>query len=269
MPSRWRALIEPVAAVVLFVWWLAGPAQPTMQDLGMVPSRSDMSVTNVYAILVAAAFAASLALTRLSPFLSVALTTLAVLTQVVGWAGRFSLTGWVAYGILLAVAAAVSVHARGRVRVLAVCVGIVLIPVIAALLTLPSLSLSGQWGLINGKPWGSTEIVTGFAVWTAVELVLASAVWFLPAWLRSLRRPDSHPADAADTALSALSSREREVYLWVASGMTNGEIAAAAHIEESTVKTHISKVLTKLELTSRVGIIAHAYRTGILVPQAA
>ncbi|WEG09610.1 LuxR C-terminal-related transcriptional regulator [Microbacterium horticulturae] len=264
-----RALTEPVAAAVLFVWWLAGPARPIMQDLGMIPGRSDMSVTNVYAILVAAAFAASLALARLSPFLSVALAALAVLAQVAGWASRFSLTGWVAYGILLAVVAAVSVHAKGRMRVLAVCVGLVLIPMVAALLTLPPLSLSGQWGLINGKPWGSGEIVVGFAVWTGTQLVLTSAIWFLPAWLRSLRRAESQPADAAGTALSALSFREREVYLWVASGMTNSEIATAAHIEESTVKTHISKVLAKLELTSRVGIIAHAYRTGILLPEPA
>jgi len=46
--------------------------------------------------------------------------------------------------------------------------------------------------------------------------------------------------------------------------MTNAEIAAAAHIEESTVKTHISNVLAKLGLTSRMAVIAHAYRTGVL-----
>jgi DNA-binding NarL/FixJ family response regulator len=65
-------------------------------------------------------------------------------------------------------------------------------------------------------------------------------------------------------ALAVLSPREREVFLLAAKGLRNSEIAAAAFVSETTVKTHISSILGKLELRSRAQIVVHAYENGLL-----
>lgn len=259
-------LIEPLTAAALFCLWFLGPAQPVVQ---YVQIRDDMTVTNPYCVAIAAFFAIALALTRLSPGVSIGIVALALAIQCVGWASRFSNTGWTAYLMLAAVALALSLHARGRIRKLAVVLALPVGVAVSALLTLPMFSLSGTYGLINGAASRTPEVLAGFGIWAFVALLAGAVVWWLPAWLRSLRPPTTEiaadPADAA--ALSALSVRERDVYLWVARGMTNAEIASIAHIEESTVKTHISRILSKLGLSSRTAVIAHAYRHGVLAPE--
>ncbi|WP_127795361.1 response regulator transcription factor [Agromyces sp. LHK192] len=60
-------------------------------------------------------------------------------------------------------------------------------------------------------------------------------------------------------AIAELTPREQEVYLLAARGLSNAEIAESAYIGESTVKTHISHILGKLELSSRLQLIAHAH----------
>jgi DNA-binding NarL/FixJ family response regulator len=67
-----------------------------------------------------------------------------------------------------------------------------------------------------------------------------------------------------ERALQALSPREREVFLLAAKGLRNGEIAAAASISETTVKTHVSSILAKLDLRSRAQIVVHAYENRLL-----
>jgi DNA-binding NarL/FixJ family response regulator len=68
---------------------------------------------------------------------------------------------------------------------------------------------------------------------------------------------------AAEAALSELSAREREVFVLMGRGATNGEIALALHVSESTVKAHVGKVLQKLELRNRVQAVIRAYELGI------
>ncbi|WP_420898062.1 response regulator [Cryobacterium lyxosi] len=65
-------------------------------------------------------------------------------------------------------------------------------------------------------------------------------------------------------SISALSAREKEVFLIAARGLSNADIAQTAYISEATVKSHIRNILAKLSLTSRVQIVAHAYENGLL-----
>ncbi len=74
------------------------------------------------------------------------------------------------------------------------------------------------------------------------------------------------PDPGRATALAALSDREREVLLQVASGRSNAEIGRALIVEESTVKTHVSSVLAKLGLRSRVQAVILAYESGLVSP---
>jgi DNA-binding NarL/FixJ family response regulator len=73
------------------------------------------------------------------------------------------------------------------------------------------------------------------------------------------------PRDAAATA-EELSEREQQVLMLVARGRTNAEIAAELMIEETTVKTHVSAVLSKLGLQRRVQAVIYAYETGLVTP---
>jgi DNA-binding NarL/FixJ family response regulator len=73
--------------------------------------------------------------------------------------------------------------------------------------------------------------------------------------------PDTIPA------LSELSPRELEVFQLLATGMSNNEIAAELFIGESTVKTHITRILTKLGVRDRVQAVVLAYETGLVTPK--
>ena len=74
-------------------------------------------------------------------------------------------------------------------------------------------------------------------------------------------RPDDRPRP---DALEALTEREREVLRLIARGLTNKEIAEHLVISELTAKTHVSRILTKLNLVSRVHAVVFAYETGVV-----
>jgi DNA-binding NarL/FixJ family response regulator len=77
------------------------------------------------------------------------------------------------------------------------------------------------------------------------------------------------PDPARRHELDTLSEREREVLLEVAHGRSNGQIARLLFIEEATVKSHVSSILLKLGLYSRVQAVILAYETGLVSPGAA
>lgn len=71
-------------------------------------------------------------------------------------------------------------------------------------------------------------------------------------------------AERSTAPLDVLSPREREVFLMVARGLSNAEIATSAYVTTATVKTHIAAILRKLELRSRVQVVVYAHRHGFV-----
>jgi DNA-binding NarL/FixJ family response regulator len=71
------------------------------------------------------------------------------------------------------------------------------------------------------------------------------------------------PEFADQTKLDELTPREREVLALIARGMSNREIASALFVEESTIRTHVKRILMKLELRDRVQAVIYAYESGL------
>jgi DNA-binding NarL/FixJ family response regulator len=74
-------------------------------------------------------------------------------------------------------------------------------------------------------------------------------------------------APVDDARLATLSDREREILLEVARGRSNAEIAAALHIAEVTVKTHLGRLRSKLGVHDRVQLVIFAYDSGLVAPR--
>ena len=76
------------------------------------------------------------------------------------------------------------------------------------------------------------------------------------------------PRPPAAGGLAELTEREREIFLLIAEGLSNAEIGARLFITETTVKTHVTHILQKLDLRDRVQAVVLAYRSGLLAPGA-
>jgi len=70
--------------------------------------------------------------------------------------------------------------------------------------------------------------------------------------------------EGVDHRLDVLTEREREVLVEIAAGATNAEIATHLYMAEGTVKTHIGRLLAKLQARDRVGLVLFAYETGLV-----
>jgi DNA-binding NarL/FixJ family response regulator len=112
--------------------------------------------------------------------------------------------------------------------------------------------------------------VTAERLFDAVRVVAAGDALLAPnvtrrliAEFATMHRPEAPPA----AALAALTPRETQVLRLVAEGLSNPEIAGRLTVTEETVKTHVSRVLSKLGLRDRTQAVVTAYETGLVVPR--
>jgi DNA-binding NarL/FixJ family response regulator len=103
---------------------------------------------------------------------------------------------------------------------------------------------------------------------SAIRAVASGDAVVAPSTTRRLLATIAHQLPApgeehGDPRLETLTPREREVLEAVARGLSNAEIAAALVLSEATVKTHVGRILAKLELRDRVQIVVYAYDHGL------
>jgi DNA-binding NarL/FixJ family response regulator len=104
---------------------------------------------------------------------------------------------------------------------------------------------------------------------TAVRVVAAGEALLAPSVTRRLiERFAAQPSSPArpPSALAQLTERESEVFVLVAQGLSNAEIANQLYISLFTAKTHVSRILTKLNARDRAQLVMHAYETGLVTP---
>jgi DNA-binding NarL/FixJ family response regulator len=100
----------------------------------------------------------------------------------------------------------------------------------------------------------------------AVRLVRAGDALLAPSITRRLVERFAAGPAAVPRDLSGLTPRELEVLGLLARGLSNAELAAELTLSEATVKTHVARILAKLQLRDRVQAVVLAYETGLATP---
>jgi DNA-binding NarL/FixJ family response regulator len=105
----------------------------------------------------------------------------------------------------------------------------------------------------------------------AIRVIAAGDALLSPRITRRLieefvQRPAVGPPASTSVAMESLTDREREVLVEVARGLSNAEIASALYISPATAKTHVSRLLMKLDARDRAQLVVIAYESGLVTP---
>jgi DNA-binding NarL/FixJ family response regulator len=101
----------------------------------------------------------------------------------------------------------------------------------------------------------------------AVRTVAAGEALLSPTVTRRvIKEFTTMPRREPPPELDELTAREREIFLLIAHGLSNGELAERLTISDTTVKTHVTHILQKLHLRDRVQAVVLAYRAGLIEP---
>ena len=115
--------------------------------------------------------------------------------------------------------------------------------------------------------------VTAERLFEAVRVIAAGEALLAPGVTRRLISEFATLAPRPETpltpGLASLTPRETQVLRLVAEGLSNQEIAARLVVTDETVKTHVSRVLSKLGLRDRTQAVVAAYESGLVVPKSA
>lgn len=111
------------------------------------------------------------------------------------------------------------------------------------------------------------ELVQAVRLVASGDAVVAPRITqrLLETYVRSLPAPAQSPL-TRDPLLDELTPRELEVLGAIAEGLSNAEIAHGFFLSETTVKTHVRRILSKLHLRDRVQVVVYAYETGLVIP---
>jgi DNA-binding NarL/FixJ family response regulator len=112
------------------------------------------------------------------------------------------------------------------------------------------------------------ELINGIKVVAGGEALLSPSV--TRRLIREfVKRPSSTPDRSVAQRLDTLTERELEVLTLVAQGLSNGEIAGRIFVSEGTVKTHVRRVFSKLDVRDRTQAVIFAYNVGLVRPEGA
>ena len=122
------------------------------------------------------------------------------------------------------------------------------------------------------KDVAPAELVSAVRVVASGDAVVAPRITrrLLETYVRGTGRTsvagDRRPRPAGGLLLEGLTPRETEMLEAMAEGLSNAEIARKFFLSEATVKTHVRRILTKLQVRDRVQAVVYAYETGLVVP---
>lgn len=112
------------------------------------------------------------------------------------------------------------------------------------------------------------ELLSGIRAVAGGDAVVAPSLTrrLLDAYAQHLPAAPGSPATSSDPRITALTDREREILTVIGQGWSNTEIATRLHLAESTVKTHVTRILAKTGCRDRVQAVILAYDTRLVTP---